>query len=199
MPEIVQLLASPVHRYDGRPDPARPDAHYLDAHYLDGTREAIEVRAGLGIVGDRYFNRPAHRDAAVTVMALESLAAWPGTDLLQSRRNILLDGVDVDARAPGDVLSLDSGDGPVLLRLTRPARPCAWMDARVAPGARKALRGHGGMRCTPLTDGILRVGPVRVEWYSGAQERELLDQRRDGGTQRADVGTVAQHLAGGAG
>jgi hypothetical protein len=34
------------------------------------------------------------------------------------------------------------------------------MDVTIGPGAWKALRGKGGIRCTPLNDGILRVGPV---------------------------------------
>jgi hypothetical protein len=60
----------------------------------------------------------------------------------------------------GQVLTLDSGDGPVRLMVNRKAHPCAWMDVTVGPGAWKALRGKGGVRCTPLDDGILRVGPV---------------------------------------
>jgi hypothetical protein len=30
-------------------------------------------------------------------------------------------------------------------------------------GDRRALRGRGGIRCTPLNDGILRAGPVSTE------------------------------------
>lgn len=36
------------------------------------------------------------------------------------------------------------------------------MDVTIAPGAWQALRGKGGIRCTPLNDGVLRVGPVQV-------------------------------------
>jgi hypothetical protein len=32
----------------------------------------------------------------------------------------------------------------------------------VGPGTWKALRGKGGVRCEPLDDGVLRVGPVAV-------------------------------------
>lgn len=156
MAEIVQLLRSPEHRYSWRPIPELRTGP-------DETVPELEIRAGLGAVGDRFFNRPAHRDAAVTVMAAESLAPWPGKDLRQTRRNVLVRGVEVDG-ARGRVLSLDSGAGPVVLRLRRAANPCAWMDATLGPGAWKALRGHGGMRCEPLTDGVLRVGPLRVEW-----------------------------------
>jgi len=51
--EIVLLLASPVHRYEGRPtDGALPFTGNETPH-------SIELRSQLGIVGDRYFGRPA--------------------------------------------------------------------------------------------------------------------------------------------
>ncbi|MGA5305719.1 molybdenum cofactor biosysynthesis protein [Nucisporomicrobium flavum] len=158
MPEIVQLLASAVHRYEGRPSdgpaPAPPGE----------LTTTVQVRAGLGIVGDRYYAHPAHRDAAITVMAAESLPA--GADLRQARRNVLLSGVAVDDLV-GSILTLDSGGGPVRLRIRRRANPCAWMDVAIGPGAFRALRGKGGVRCTPLNDGILRVGPVTVDIEPG--------------------------------
>ncbi|MEW2385381.1 molybdenum cofactor biosysynthesis protein [Micromonospora sp. NPDC047707] len=153
MPEIVQLLASPVHRYVGRPAdgaPPAPPGELVDE---------VHLRAGLGIVGDRYFGKPAHRNASVTVIARESLP--PGADLVQVRRNILTAGIAVDDLV-GSVLTLDSGDGPVRLQVNRPANPCAWMDVAIGAGAFRALRRRGGVRCTPLDDGVLRVGPVAV-------------------------------------
>ncbi|WP_091344251.1 molybdenum cofactor biosysynthesis protein [Micromonospora rhizosphaerae] len=153
MARIVQLLASPVHRYVGRPAdgpaPAPPDELV----------EEVRIRANLGIVGDRYFGKQAHRDASVTVIAQESLPR--GVGLVQVRRNVLTTGIAVDELV-GSVLVLDSGAGPVRLLVGRPANPCAWMDVTVGPGAWKALRGRGGVRCRPLTDGILRLGPVDV-------------------------------------
>ncbi|MEU6341009.1 molybdenum cofactor biosysynthesis protein [Streptomyces sp. NPDC046977] len=153
--EVVQLLVSPAHRYMGRPSDGPSPAH-------DG--EIVlraQVRANLGLVGDRYYGRPAHRDAAVTLMAAENLPVDidPAVDLRQTRRNVLLRGVDIDALV-GATVSLDTGAGPVLLAVRRPARPCAWMDAVIGPGAQRALRGKGGVRCTPLTDGELAVGPA---------------------------------------
>ncbi|MGI5239523.1 molybdenum cofactor biosysynthesis protein [Dactylosporangium sp. CA-139066] len=148
---IVELLASPRHRLSGRPQdgPApAPPGELVDA---------IEIRAGLGIVGDRYFAHPAHRDASVTVIAREWLP--PGAGLAEARRNVLVSGIPVDDLV-GTVLTLDSGDGPVRLHVRRRANPCAWMDVTIAPGAWRALRGHGGVRCTPLDDGLLRVGSV---------------------------------------
>jgi MOSC domain-containing protein YiiM len=153
MASIIQFLVSPIHRYEGRPaDGPRP----APAGELV---ESIQLREGLGVVGDRYFGRPAHREASVTVIAQESLP--PGADLVQVRRNILVSGIDVDALV-GSVLTLDSGDGPVALSVRSPAYPCTWLDVTIAPGTRKALRGKGGIRCVPLNDGVLRVGPVQV-------------------------------------
>jgi MOSC domain-containing protein YiiM len=119
----------------------------------------VEIRAGLGIVGDRYFGRKAHRDAAITLIAAESLA--PGVDPIQTRRNILLYGVPVDDLV-GRTLILDTGTGPVVLAVRRRANPCGWLDVTVGPGTRTALRGKGGVRCAPISDGRLRIGPVKV-------------------------------------
>jgi MOSC domain-containing protein YiiM len=157
--EIVQLLASPVHRYEGRPSDGPAPAP-------DGElRTELELHAGLGIVGDRYFNQRAHRAASVTIQADESLRAVatelgiPQPSLLQTRRNVLVRGADIDALA-GIPFSLDSGDGEIRFGDTRAANPCAWMDAAVAPGAHRAFRRRGGLRTGPLDDGILRLGPA---------------------------------------
>jgi hypothetical protein len=152
MPAILQLLASPLHRYEGRPsDGPTPGP--------DGLAEEIAIRAQLGIVGDRYFGQKAHRDASITLISAEFLP--PGVDLSQTRRNVLLSGVPVDDLVR-HTLSLDSGFGPVRLQLNRRANPCGWLDTTIGPGARAAMRGHGGVRCTPLSDGRLRLGPVGV-------------------------------------
>lgn len=159
--EIVELLASPRHRYEGRPaDGPRGGG-------VDELRSELQLRAGLGIVGDRYFNQRAHRASSVSIQsvdALEAVAAELGVPvpgLRQTRRNILLRGVDVDALARRE-FSLESGSGPVRFGDARPCNPCAWMDTAIAPGAFRALRGHGGLRTGPLDDGILRLGPARL-------------------------------------
>ena len=156
--EVVGLLVSPAHRYDGRPGGDVPSQ--------DGDRvDRVEVRAGHGVVGDRYAGRPAHRDAAVTVLAAESveaLAAELGSgplDPLLTRRNVVLRGAEVEALR-GVEFSLGCDEGEVVLRGGRPANPCAWLDTVLAPGAHRGMRGRGGVRCAPLTDGVLRLGPA---------------------------------------
>ncbi len=159
VPEIVQLLSSPRSRYQGRPADGPLPLPDEDAELV----QELRVRAGLGVVGDRYFGKPAHRDASVTIMARESLPL--GFDLRQTRRNVLVAGFDIDA-CIGTTLrrsSPGSDDPGVVLTVLRAANPCAWMDVVIGPGAMQSLRGRGGVRCRPLSDGLLRLGPVRIE------------------------------------
>ena len=154
MSEIVLLLASPLHRYEGRPrDGAVP---------FDGpeTFDQITIRAGLGVVGDRFFGHRAHVRESVTIMAAESLDGLQHADPAKTRRNVITRGIAVD-ELRGE-FSLDSGDGAVWFRANSAANPCAWMDEQVAPGAFRHLRKHGGIRCEPLTDGTLRLGEVTL-------------------------------------
>ena len=125
-------------------------------------RDHVELRAGLGIVGDRYFAARAHVHATVTIVGLEGLEAVgraldQTVDPAATRRNVFLRGADVEALR-GEPFALDSGDGPVRFRGYRPENPCAWMDHELAPGAFRAMRGRGGVRCDPESDGVLTLG-----------------------------------------
>lgn len=167
--EIALLLVSPRHRYEGRPAEGALPVLPTDQEEL---RDRIELRAGLGIVGDRYFAARAHVHASVTVIGLEGLEAVGTTigatvDPVATRRNVFLRGADVEALR-GEPFSLESvrprSDGTlgraVRFRGYRAANPCAWMDHEVAPGAFRAMRGRGGVRCDPESDGVLTVGPA---------------------------------------
>jgi MOSC domain-containing protein YiiM len=123
------------------------------------------VRGGLGIVGDRYSGRAAHRNAAVTVLAAEAVEALagelgvPAPDPLLARRNVVLRGAEVEALR-GREFSLDCGAGEVRLLGGRPANPCAWLDVALGPGFHRGLRGRAGIRCAALSDGVLELGPA---------------------------------------
>lgn len=156
MSEIVLLLASPIHRYEGRPDDG--------ALAFDGeeVHESIDVREGLGVVGDRFFGQRAHRREAVTLIEAESIERIAADlNFAKSRRNITTRGLDLNALV-GSEFSLDTGEGEVWFRANRPANPCAWMDVELAPGAFAGLRGRGGIRCEALSDGRLSLGPVTL-------------------------------------
>jgi MOSC domain-containing protein YiiM len=156
--EILHLLVSPQHAYFGR---ARDGAAVVP------TTDADEVQtvAGKGIVGDRFFGRAAHMDAAVTLLAVEGLEAMAAElgvapfDPLLTRRNVVLRGVELPPLL-GEEIVLESRGDAVRLLVGRPANPCAWMDRMLAPGAHAAMRGRGGVRCRVLTDGLLHRGPA---------------------------------------
>ena len=156
--EVLHLLVSPAHAYFGRAREGAADVPTTDA-------DRVDVVAGKGIVGDRFFGKAAHMDAAVTVFAIEALeamAAELGTaplDPLLTRRNVVLRGAHL-APLSGTDFVLDSRGDLVRLKAGRPAHPCAWMDQMLAPGAHKAMRGRGGVRCQPLSDGVLHRGPA---------------------------------------
>ncbi|MCI2236972.1 hypothetical protein MO973_41300 [Paenibacillus sp. TRM 82003] len=157
--DLVHLLVSPEHAYFGRP---RDGAADVPTHDLG----EVEVVAGKGVRGDRFFGKAAHMDAAVTFLAIEAweavaadlrLPAVP--DPLLARRNLVVRGAELDPLR-GHEFELVTATGSVRFRGGRPANPCAWMDRVVADGAHRALRGRGGLRCTPLIDGRLSRGPA---------------------------------------
>ncbi|MCU1520103.1 MAG: hypothetical protein JWN19_488 [Arthrobacter sp.] len=85
----VGLLVSPTHAYFGRAREGAADVPTADA-------EQVQLVAGKGIAGDRFFGQAAHMDAAVTLIAVEALEAMakelgvePFNPLL-IRRNVVL-------------------------------------------------------------------------------------------------------------
>lgn len=156
--ELLHLLVSPAHAYFGRAREGAADVPTTDA-------ERVELVAGKGVVGDRFFGKAAHLDAAVTLIAVEALeeiAALLGAgpfDPLLTRRDVVIRGAQLAPLIGGD-FALESRGELVQLRAGRPAHPCAWMDQMLAPGAHAAMRGRGGVRCQPLSDGTLHRGPA---------------------------------------
>jgi MOSC domain-containing protein YiiM len=156
--EILHLLVSPAHAYFGRARDGAADVPTFDA-------ETAEVVTGKGIVGDRFFGKAAHMDAAVTLFAVEALETMAAEleagpfDPLATRRNVILRGAHL-APLLGQDFALESRGSVVGFHGGRPAHPCAWMNEVLAPGAHAAMRGRGGIRCRALSDGILHRGPA---------------------------------------
>lgn len=162
--EVLHLLVSPEHAYFGRPREGAADVPTTD-------EPRVDVVAQKGIVGDRFYGRAAHMDAAVTLFAVESLEAIAAElglgalDPLLTRRNVILRGAELMPLI-GEEITLRSGPGfadSITLRPGRHAAPCAWMDRMLGPGVHAAMRGRGGLRCMPLTDGVLHRGPAVLE------------------------------------
>jgi MOSC domain-containing protein YiiM len=156
--EVLHLLVSPAHAYFGRARDGAADVPTTDA-------DTVEVVSGKGIVGDRFFGKAAHMDAAVTLMAIEALEAIASElgaapfDPLLPRRNVILRGAQL-APLLGEEFELESRGSVVRLRAGRQAHPCVWMNRVMAEGAHAAMRGRGGLRCMPLSDGLIHRGPA---------------------------------------
>lgn len=157
---LEHIYVSPGHNYFGKPKDG-PGLHPT------ADVEAVEVRAGLGLVGDRYYAVPAHYEAQVTFFAtevFEALLAEFGRDDLApilTRRNIVTRGVALN-QLIGQEFTLDAGAGPVSFLGTKPCSPCAWMDTMLGAGAHAFLRGRGGLRARIITTGTLHRGPATL-------------------------------------
>jgi hypothetical protein len=159
--EIVALVTSPGHNYwFHSPDPSvgvGPHPTSYPDHVL--------VDAELGIRGDRFYGKVSRLASAVSFFAAEAVEAVEAElglargsiDPRVARRKVVVRHVDLNALRHQH-FTLDSGDGPVAFTAAGETSPCAWMDDRLAPGARDALRGRGGLRALPTSSGVLRVG-----------------------------------------
>lgn len=163
--EVVALVVSPGHNYWFH---SRNPANGVGPHPTTYPG-AVDVDAGLGLVGDRFYGKVSQLSAAVSFVAAEAVEAVEdelgldrgSLDPRLMRRNVVLRGADLNALQHTH-FSLDSGDGPVHFRGGAETAPCAWMDDRLAAGARRALRGRGGLRAQPTSSGVLRVGSARL-------------------------------------
>src|SRR6476620_9840454 len=112
--EVLHLVVSPAHAYFGRARDGAAQVPTTDADH-------VELVAGKGIVGDRFFGKAAHMDAAVTVFAVEALEAIAAEldagpfDPLLTRRNVVLRGVEL-APLLGHEFTLESGGDVVRLK-----------------------------------------------------------------------------------
>jgi hypothetical protein len=160
---VVALVTSPGHSYwFHSKDPADGVGPHATV-----THDAVEIVAEQGIVGDRFFGMQTKLNSAVSFVAAEAVEevarelgrADRPLDPALMRRNIVTRGIDLNALRR-QRFELRQGDAVLRFEAGGETAPCAWMDWALAPGARDLLRGRGGLRATPLTSGVLRVGPV---------------------------------------
>lgn len=118
-------------------------------------KDAVEVEAGRGIVGDRYHGTK-HRH--VTVQSATSLAEAEGAlerpvppDL--TRRNVTISSGPVPT-TPGVRMRV----GETLLEVVRFAAPCRLLDDDLGPGAMAALRRRAGTVFRVIEGGRIAVG-----------------------------------------
>jgi MOSC domain-containing protein YiiM len=161
-------------------DPARPsgilqqqpagaagvvEALLTAAHAEDAMQTHIEVelRAGRGIVGDRYFDGIGTFSASekhgqqLTLIEAEVLDALRDDGLpltpLDARRNIVTRGIDLNA-----LVGQEFQIGTALCVGRRLCEPCSHLQRLTGTALLRAMVHRGGLRADILTSGTVHVG-----------------------------------------
>ena len=147
--ELEHLFVSPGHDFYGRHGLGRLEHAITDC-------ESLELVAGKGIVGDRFYEYKENYKGQVTFF---EAATWEGVkeefalpELSPSafRRNIVVRGMDLE-----ELIGKRYSLGDLEFEGTQEAAPCYWMDEACAPGVEEFLKGQGGLRCRILKGGSL--------------------------------------------
>ncbi|MES2692565.1 MAG: MOSC domain-containing protein [Verrucomicrobiota bacterium] len=156
---IRHIFISPGHNFFGRYGQPAGEHRTTDI-------PMVHCLAGQGLEGDRFCGYRTDYNGQVTFFAWEVYEAArrefavPALKPDAFRRNVLVEGAHLNSLI-GSRFTL----GGVEFEGMSEAKPCAWMNAVVAPGAEVWLRGRGGLRAKILTDGALHCGPA--ELYAG--------------------------------
>jgi MOSC domain-containing protein YiiM len=121
--------------------------------------ERVRAIAGSGLEGNRYFyDGDAPPGRALTLIAAEALeegAAESGIELgaLESRRNVLTSGIDLNA-----LVGVRFRVGDVECAGVELCEPCTTLEGHTRPGVIKAYVHRAGLNADILTDGEIAVG-----------------------------------------
>ena len=150
---IHHLFTSSGHNYYGRHGQPS-DNHEIVEH------ETIELIAGKGIIGDRFFDWKEDYKGQITLIDLAVIdeirrhAENPELPASAFRRNVVVSGIDLNSLI-GKIFEL----GGIRFQGTEECKPCYWMDEACGkPGTEEIMKGQGGLRCRILDDGMLKVG-----------------------------------------
>lgn len=126
---------------------------------------AVQVKAGAGIVGDRFFSRSRrHPGRNLTLVEAEAVAAAAADlDLAiapeATRRNVVTRGIRLN-----DLVGRDFRVGPVRLRGIELCEPCIVLGRNLAAAGHTpaaiiaAFAARGGLRAEVVSEGVIRSG-----------------------------------------
>ena len=127
------------------------------------THSSVELRAGRGIVGDRYFDGTGTFSASekhgqqLTLIEGEVLDALgeEGLELtpVEARRNVVTRGIDLNA-----LVGQEFQIGAVRCIGRRLCEPCSHLQRLTGAALLRAMVHRGGLRADILTSGIVHVG-----------------------------------------
>lgn len=155
--ELTHLSISPGHDFFGRHGKGRENHGIVD-------RDELELVAGSGIVGDRFFDYKEDYkgqltlfDHAIYEQVMEKFDL-PDLEPGAFRRNVVIRGVSLP-----ELIGQRFRIGDLEFTGSEEAKPCYWMDEACAPGTEEFLRGNGGLRCRITKDGTLAKGTQTLE------------------------------------
>lgn len=126
---------------------------------------AVQLKAGAGIVGDRFFGRRRTQTGLnltlIEAEAIAAVAAALGMAIPPAapRRNVVTRGVRLN-----DLVGREFRLGGVRLRGIELCEPCVVLGRNLATPAHpreriiRAFLGRGGLRAAVLDDGVVRIG-----------------------------------------
>lgn len=166
---LHHIFVSPGHNYFGQ-NPATD----LPLTHPTNDLTSVELHAGKGLVGDRFYAVREDFDGQVTFVAQEVIdllrAGLENTDQslkdllpVALRRNVVIEDAVLNGLIGHD-FEIGYADEAQRVRFhgAKHCSPCRWMDIGGAVGALKLLKGRGGLRAQILTDGLLRTGPAKL-------------------------------------
>ncbi len=158
--DIKALYRSSGHSYKGR-------AGKGSVPYEIESLEKLELVAGSGIVGDRFFDYKPDFKGQITFFDAEVykevMAEFNLPDLVASafRRNVLISGFDLNS-----LIGKNFAINGVEYSGSEEAAPCFWMNEACAEGVHEFLMGKGGLRCRIINDGCLALGEQELNLFS---------------------------------
>jgi MOSC domain-containing protein YiiM len=122
--------------------------------------DRVDAVAGTGLRGNRYFyaDGDAPPGRAITLIAAEGLEAFESEtgiplSAAESRRNVLVRGIDVNA-----LVGKRFRIGDVECEGVELCEPCATLQSLTRPGVLKGMVHRAGLNADLLTSGEIAVG-----------------------------------------
>jgi MOSC domain-containing protein YiiM len=171
--EIRYLFVSDGHNYYGRYGKGSLN-HEVSA------RESVELVAGSGIVGDRFFDYKEDYKGQITFFSQSTIDAVRdelGHKLVEGqmfRRNVVLAGVDAES-----LIGKHFRIGDCEFTGSCEAAPCFWMDEAVGAGTHEFLEGRGGLRARITRGGTLALGEQKLEILADVSVGESKEKKKD--------------------
>ena len=118
--------------------------------------ETVKVLAR-GLQGDHYSGRSGNRSVTLIqaehIETITSLLHKKRIDPAELRRNIVISGINLLA-----LKDREFKIGTAVLKMTGLCHPCSRMEELLGDGGYNAVRGHGGINASVISQGIIKLG-----------------------------------------